>query len=330
MMNISTSFFGLPLKNPVIASSSGITDNIDYIKELEQKGVAAIVLKSLFEEEIIHSNKQNLNRMNVSGAVYPETLSFLDYDDMDDPMSNYLKLISDAKKEVNIPIIASINCVTSDKWTAYAKQLEDAGADALELNLFILPSNLESIGQKTEVMYFDIINNVVKNVDIPVSIKMGYYSCNLGSFIQKLSKTGVAGITLFNRAYSPDFDIETFELISSHVLSTPAEKALPLRWISLLNGRVECNLAASTGVHTGEDLIKMILAGANAVQIASTLYVNGFGQIPKMISDLDSWMEKHNIANLEEFRGKMSVDTKSNLADYERVQFIKHFRHYSM
>lgn len=326
MVELSTSYFGLELKNPIIASSSGISDNVENIKKLEESGVSAVVLKSLFEEEIMYSLERNMNKMNSDGFVYPETTNYFDYDEMDDPLMDYLTLVRDAKKAVTIPIIASVNCVSSIKWPFFSKQLEEAGADAIELNLFILPSDIDRNDQKTELIYFDIINEVMKNVSIPVSIKIGFYSSNLASLIQRLSRTGIAGITLFNRSYNPDFDITNFELTSAHVLSSPAEIAMPLRWISIMSDRTECDLAASTGVQSGDDVIKMILAGATAVQVASVVYKQGFQQIQKMIHEIEFWMEKNQFKSLSDYRGKMSQAKSMNPADYERVQFLKHFR----
>ena len=326
MNNLKTRFFGLDLKNPLIASSSSITENVDHLKELEINGVSAIVLKSVFEEEIIHSLEQNMNSMVASGFVYPETYDYFEYDEMNDPMGNYLKLISDAKKAVQVPVIASVNCVSSEKWPFYAKQLQTAGADAIELNVFMLPSDLNRTEKETELIYFDIVNQVLKQVSIPVTLKIGSYSGNLASLIQKLSKTDVAGITLFNRSYSPDFDIENLTLTSANVLSSQAELSLPLRWISIMSGRVDCDLAASTGVHSGTDLVKVLLAGANAAQVASTIYKNGFEYLSVMLRDLEDWMIKNLFQSIEDFKGKLRQLDSINPAEDERIQFIKHFR----
>ena len=326
MNNLKTRFFGLDLKNPLIASSSSITENVDHLKELEINGVSAIVLKSVFEEEIIHSLEQNMNSMVASGFVYPETYDYFEYDEMNDPMGNYLKLISYAKKAVQVPVIASVNCVSSEKWPFYAKQLQTAGADAIELNVFMLPSDLNRTEKETELIYFDIVNQVLKQVSIPVTLKIGSYSGNLASLIQKLSKTDVAGITLFNRSYSPDFDIENLTLTSANVLSSQAELSLPLRWISIMSGRVDCDLAASTGVHSGTDLVKVLLAGANAAQVASTIYKNGFEYLSVMLRDLEDWMSKNSFQSIEDFKGKLRQLDSKNPAEYERIQFIKHFR----
>jgi len=328
MQNLETKFFGLNLKNPIIAGSSGLTNSIKDIKELEKAGASAVVLKSIFEEEIHHETEKNLNNMVVNGFVYPETMNFLEYDDMSDPVGDYLQFIRDLKKEVSIPIIASINCVTSQSWTYFAKYIQDAGADALELNIFSLPSDSNRSSQEIEELYFDVITEVKKQITIPLNIKISYFSANLRGLIEKLSKTGIAGITMFNRFYSPDIDIEKMEITSSNVLSNRDEITIPLRWIGIMHNRVDCDLAASTGIHDAEGVIKQILAGANAVQLASTLYKNGSQQITKILSDLKAWMTEHDYKSIDSFKGNLSQAKQVNPAAYERVQFMKYFREY--
>mgnify|MGYP001351419715 CR=1 FL=1 len=325
MANLNTTYLGLKLKNPIIAASSGLTNSIQDIKEFEEKGAAAIVLKSIFEEEIRIQMEKDLVNMNRDTFLYPETMDYYDNYAEDDELTKYLKLIREAKNAVKIPIIASINCVSADKWPYYAEIIQDAGADALELNVFVMPSDLNKTSEQNEKVYFDIINEVKKYAKIPVSLKISYYSSNLGSFIKKLSETGIQGIVLFNRFYSPDIDINNLNVISTHVTSTPAELATSLRWIGIMYNRVSCDLAASTGIHDGSAIIKQILAGANAVQIASAFYKNGKGIIPSMLDDLNNWMDQKGYKTLDDFRGKLSHDKTQNPAAYERVQFMKYF-----
>jgi len=325
MADLSTNYLGLKLRNPIIAASSGLTNTIEDIKEFEKSGVGAVVLKSIFEEEIRRELKRDLNDMQMDTFLYPETLEF--YDDIaeDDTLTNHLRLIREAKKETNIPIIASINCTTADKWPYYAETLQDAGADALELNVFVMPSNFDKTSTENERVYFDIVNEVKKLVKIPVSLKISYYSSNLGPFIEELSLTEVDGLVLFNRFYSPDIDIDNFELLSTNVTSTPAELATSLRWIGIMHNRVECDLAASTGIHDGSAVIKQLLAGADAVQVASAFYKNGKGIAQDMLNELSSWMDSKGFKKLDDFRGKMSQDKAQNAAAYERMQFMKYF-----
>lgn len=326
MPNLTTEYMGLKLKNPIIASSSGLTSKLSDILELEKQGVGAVVLKSLFEEEIIMEAKENMTKMHASGFVYPETVDYFEYDEMQDPIANYLKLIADAKKETKIPIIASVNCVSSDKWTDFAKRIQEAGADALELNIFVLPTDFNRTAEENERIYFNIINKVTKLVTIPVAVKISHYNTALGNFIKRLSETPIKSIVLFNRSYSPDFDINTLDVTSSKVLSTSNDLTLPLRWIAIMAKRVNCDLAASTGVHTGQDAVKAILAGANAVQVASTLYKNGKEQVGVILKQIEEWMREQEFSSIEDFRGKLSQKETYNPAAFERVQFMKYFR----
>jgi dihydroorotate dehydrogenase (fumarate) len=331
-MNLSTSYLGLHLKNPIIAASSGLTDSVEKIVDLEKQGTAAIVLKSLFEEEIIAEMDSKMKQMASTGFIYPETLDYYDRPENDEEESalKYLKLIKDAKAAVNIPIIASINCVSSKNWTYFPRQIEEAGADALELNLFVLPTDFSRESTDNEDVYFEIISEVLKHVKIPVSIKISFYFSNLGSMVQRLSKTGIKGIVLFNRFYSPDIDIDKMQVTSGFVLSSPAELSLSLRWIAIMSDRINCDIAASTGVHSGEDMIKQLLAGAKTVQIASALYKNYAGQIESMIIDLKDWMQSKGFNSIEEFRGKLAQKNIKNPAAYERIQFMKNFRGYKV
>jgi len=325
MADLTTTYMGLKLRNPIIAASSGLTNSVEDIKEFEENGAGAVVLKSIFEEEIRRELEKDLGSMNMETFIYPETFDYYDKNVEDDSLTNYLRLISEAKKAVRIPIIASVNCVSADKWPYYAETLQDAGADALELNVFVMPSDFEKTSEENEKVYFDIVKEVKKHVKIPVSLKISYYSSNLGSFIQKLSKTGIDGLVLFNRFYSPDIDINNLEILSTNVTSSPAELPISLRWIGIMHNRVDCDLAASTGVHDGAAVVKQLLAGANAVEIASAFYKNGKGVLKDMLNDLSLWMDNKGYKTLNDFRGKMSQDKAQNPAAYERMQFMKHF-----
>lgn len=328
MVDLTTKFLGLTLRNPLIVGSSGLTDSVEKVKSAEQAGAGAVVLKSLFEEEIIAEMEESLHRMTSRQFIYPETFDYMDEEPEEDTVRKYLRLIRESKDAVHIPVIASINCVTSQKWTYFAREIQAAGADALELNLFILPTDFERTTNENERLYFDIVSEVLKEVTIPVCLKISYYSSSLGQLIQKLSGTGIKGLTLFNRFYSPDFNLETYQVVSTNVLSNPGDLAISLRWIAVMAERVQCSLAASTGVHDGEALIKQILAGADAVQVVSTLYRHGVNFIGQMLEDVKRWMDHEGYSNLSEFRGKLSQARSSNPAAYERVQFMKSFRHY--
>jgi dihydroorotate dehydrogenase (fumarate) len=324
MINLETSYMGLLLKNPIIVGSSGLTNSVENIIQIEKNGGAAVVLKSLFEEQIKHAASSTIVQ-NEFGNSYPEAEDYIRNYTRENDVANYLKLIAESKKAVSIPIIASINCISNTEWITFAKQIEDAGADALELNVFVLPSDPNKESSQNEAVYFDIVQKVLKVVKIPVALKISYYFSSLAKTITKLSWTGVKGIVLFNRFFSPDIDIEHLEVKTTNVFSSPSDIAISLRWIAMMSAHVSCDLAASTGVHDGKGLIKQLLAGAKAVQIASVLYKKGFKEIEQMLETLENWMERKNYTNLNEFMGKMSVAETENPAAYERVQFMKHF-----
>jgi dihydroorotate dehydrogenase (fumarate) len=329
MTNLTTKYMGLTLRNPLIAGSSGMTDNKENILKFEKHGIGAVVLKSLFEEEIIVEKQSNLGRMGSGGFLYPEMVEFYEYEEgPKESTMEYLDLIRDLKKSSGIPVIASINCITARQWTHFPKEMESAGADAIELNLFILPSDMNRSADDNEKIYFQIIDEVVKQVKIPVAVKISYYFSNLATIIKRLSETNISAIVLFNRFYSPDFDVDSFDITSGNVLSSPGDLAISLRWIAIMAERVSCDLAASTGVHDGSAFIKQLLAGAKAVQITSALYKYGPEHIARMLDDLKTWMEKHKFSSIDQFRGKMSQSKSSNPASYERVQFMRYFRGY--
>jgi len=328
MADLSVKYLGLDLKTPLIAASSGLTDNIENLKRFEKHGAGAVVLKSLFEEEIRIEKDAALSKMSSSGFIYPESMEFYDYHDGADSESTfrYLDLIHEAKKKLSIPVIPSINCVTAEQWTDFPKQIQEAGADAIELNIFIIPSDLNRTKFDNEKLYFDIVREVKKQVTIPISLKVSFYFSDLALMLKKLSESGISGLVLFNRFYSPDFDIDTMEITSASVLSSPGDFSQSLRWIAIMKDHVSCDLASSGGVHDGNTMIKMILAGANAVQVASAFYKNGIDYGTEMLTVLDSWMKKNKYKTIGDFRAKMSQHETANPAVFQRVQFMKYFR----
>jgi len=330
MADLSAEYMGLKLRNPIIVGSSGLTENTESIRNLEQNGAAAIVLKSLFEEEIVLEKQASISRMQSGGDLYPESLDFYQYENAPrESTSDYLDMIKNIKSQVSIPVIASINCMTSQQWTWFPGEIETAGADALELNLFMLPSDMDRSVEETERVYFDIIREVADRISIPVALKISYYFSNLANMIKRLSETSIRGLVLFNRFYSPDIDLDKFEITSGSVLSSPGDLSLSMRWIAIMADRVKCDLAASTGVHDGDALIKQLLVGAYAVQVVSTIYRHGGEKIAEMLHDLESWMDKHGFNSINDFQGKLSQSKTDNPAAYERVQFMKYFRGYT-
>jgi len=325
MASLATRYMGLELRNPVIVGSSGLTHSVENVIELEKNGAGAVVLKSLFEEQIRYEISKTMNQAESHDSYYPEAQDYISNYSRMHHVDNYLKLISDCKKAVSIPVTASINCVSAEEWIAFAKRIEEAGADALELNVFILPADPNFSGEQNEKIYFDIIDQVKNEVTIPIALKISYHFSGLAKTALKLSWAGAKGMVLFNRFYSPDINVESLKVVPSNVFSTPEEISTSLRWVAMLSDRLYCDIAASTGVHDGIGVVKQLLAGAKAVQIATTLYKNGFGRIGEMLTYLENWMDKNNFKTTEEFIGKLSLKKTENPAAWERVQFMKHF-----
>ena len=323
MANISTRFFGLNLKSPVIAASSSMTAYPEQIIKLAEAGAGAIVLKSIFEEEIYHELQEELSLRSEMHSD-PEYLDYFDYVIKGENIQKYLKLIAEVKTKTTVPIVASINCISSGEWTLFARKLEESGADALELNMFVCPSDFEKTGSANEQFYFETISKVLQVVNIPVSIKISHYFSNLAEIVQKLALTGIDGITIFNRFYTPDIDVDNQKIITADVLSSPDDYHLPLRWTGILSGCVACEIAATTGIHTTETAIKFLLTGASAVQIASVLYNEGPEAITRMNEGISTWMDQKGYASLLNFKGSLSQSASSAQA-WERVQFMKYF-----
>jgi dihydroorotate dehydrogenase (fumarate) len=252
-----------------------------------------------------------------------ETLDYIDVHIREDNLNKYLQLIREAKEAVSIPVIGSINCVSQEEWMYFTRKIEEAGADALELNLFLHPADFQN--KEFERAYFKILEKVFQQVSIPVAIKVSKYFTRMGLSLKALSETGISGMVLFNRFFTPDIDIEKIALTSGKKFSTSEDQSETLRWIAIMSHVVSCDLAASTGIHTGEDVIKMVLAGANVTQLASTLYKNGLDQINKILSVIKYWMTEKGFDTLNQFRGLVSKDYETNPAAFDRMQFMKQF-----
>jgi dihydroorotate dehydrogenase (fumarate) len=338
MENLQTTYLGLKLKNPLIAGSCGLTNSLSNIKELAKKGVGAIVVKSLFEEQIQIEAEKVIKTDTEGVSTFshaPDTIfsrRIYDYDEAysyiydfakRNTLGKYLYFLDESKKSVDVPLIASINCVSNQDWHSFAKKIEDTGVDALELNIYILPSDWRRNSEDNEKIYYDIIREVRNYVNLPVSVKIGYYFSSLAQSVKKLSESGIKGLVLFNRPYNTDIDIDKIELSHGPIYSTPEEYTHTLRWMSILSGHASCDLSASTGVHDHKAFIKQLLAGATTVQIASALYKEGLDVIPDILRHTASWMKKHEFKAVDEFRGKLSKTNLENPAAIERVQFMK-------
>jgi Dihydroorotate dehydrogenase len=323
MANLETTFAGLRLRNPLIAGSSGLTNSIEKIRELDDAGIGAIVLKSLFEEQI-ENHSEKLSPI----SDYPEAADYINaYIEMNH-MEKYLELIRSAKAECNVPIVASINCYKLTRWTNFAKSIQDAGADALELNVFILNAG-EFEDMYLEDSYVSIVKELKKTIRIPLVIKMVKNISNLPGLVGKLKALGANGVVLFNRFYQLDIDIRNIEITSGPVFSNPSDFSDTMRWTAIVSGRVpNFDIACSYGVHSWEDAVKGILAGAAGIQLCSVLYEQGPDVIESMLTCIEEWMLQSNYARIEEFRGKLNYVNIGSSSLYERVQFMKYFSNY--
>lgn len=324
MTTLETSYMGLKLKNPIVVASSGLTNSVVKIKDLENAGAGAVVLKSIFEEQINNEVNHLINRDPQN--LYPEAEDYIWNYTRNNSITHHLNLLSEAKKETEIPIIASINCMSASEWTVFAKEFENAGADALELNLFFVPTDRNKSAVEIEQLYYRILSEVKKNVRIPVSVKIGFYYTNLVSMADKLVANGADALVLFNRFYEPDINIEKLELSASEVFSSPQDIRRSMRWIGLISSQLpKVEIAAATGIHDGEAVIKQLLAGAQVTQICSTVYINGTQIISGMLSDLKAFMKKWNFKKIDDFRGRLSYKNIPDPMLYERAQFMKYF-----
>ena len=312
---------GLNLRNPIIVSSSSLTRSAETVKRCADAGAGAVVLKSLFEEQI-NSDVKALADSSVS-TFHTEEWDYIQRMGMDMNADEYLKMIEETKEKVDIPVIASLNCVSNDKWTEFAKYIEAVGADAIELNIAVMPKQFDEDPDKIEKHIYSIISSVKHNVNIPVAVKLGPYFTSMPRVAKGVRKAGASALVLFNRFYQTDIDINTLSHESKNKYSTPAEMNNSLRWISLLYQQIGCSLVGNTGIHNGEGLIKQILVGARAVEICSTLYVNGLGRINFMLDDLTKWMIEKGYETLDDFRGKMSYKNSKQPDYFERQQYIK-------
>jgi len=321
MIDLSTSFAGLSLKSPIIVSSSGLTSSVDRIKKVAAAGAGAVVTKSLFEEQINHE----IGKMSAE-SDYPEAGDYIRTYARENSLGEYLSLIRSAKEAVDIPVIASINCVSASEWIDFAGKIEEAGADALELNIYFLPIDKDRKPSAYEKEYLHLVSEVKKRTSLPLIVKLGNGFSNITWMVDQLYQRGAAAVVLFNRFYAPDINTDELSFGSAEVLSTPAELRTTLRWIGIVSSQVkQLDLAASTGVHSGMAVVKQILAGATAVQVCSVLYRNGLDYIKDMTLEMKKWMEKNQYDSPGDFRGKMNYGSLDDPSVYERAQFMKYF-----
>lgn len=323
MVDLRTSYLGLDLKNPIVASASPLSKKVETAKQLEEAGVAAIVMYSLFEEQIIQEGLK-LHRDLVRGAEqFAEALQYLpDYGMYSIGPETYLKRLANLKNAVNIPVIGSLNGVSSGGWVEYAKKIEDAGADALELNLYYLATDPGLTSAELEETYIKLVADIRQQIQIPLAVKLSPFITSLPNFARRLADAGANGLVLFNRFYQPDLDLEELEVVPNLVLSNSNELRLPLRWIAVLYGRVPVDFALTSGVHTAIDALKSVMAGASVAMIASEFLANGIGRAAEIIADMQAWMEEHEYESIVQMKGSMSQQAVAEPASYERANYI--------
>ncbi len=324
MVDLSTSYLGLNLKNPIVASASPLSKKVDTVKRLEEAGVSAVVMYSLFEEQITHESRALDYFLSSNTDAHAEALSYFpDMEQYNVGPESYLELVQRIKSAVSIPVIGSLNGVSTGGWVEYARRIEEAGADALELNIYYLPTDMRLTAQQMEQAYFDLVNDVRKQVQIPLAVKLAPFFTTLPNLASRLVKAGANGLVLFNRFIQPDFDIETLEVVPSLHLSTSEELRLPLRWTAILYGRIKADLALTGGVHTAEDVVKSVMAGASVTMLASELIQRGPARAAELLTELESWLVKYEYESIRQMRGSMSQQAVAEPAAFERANYMK-------
>jgi dihydroorotate dehydrogenase (fumarate) len=323
-MDLSTTYLGLNLKSPIVPSAGPLSTNVDNIKAMEDAGAGAVVLYSLFEEEIEHDALELDHYTLDNTDSFPEAQSFFPIPyDIKVGGEEYLNHVRKAKEAVNIPVIGSLNGKKLGGWVDYAKKIEQAGADALELNIYILSANHNKNSATIENSYLEIVNSVLEGVSIPVAVKLHPYFTSVSELAGKLDKAGAKGLVLFNRFYQPDIDLDKLEVVPNVLLSTPMDLRLPLRWTAILYGQVKADLAATSGIYSAQDVLKMIMAGSKITQMLSCLLKNGIPHIKEVLNQMVQWMEEHEYESLNLMRGSMSYVNIADPAQFERANYMK-------
>ena len=323
-MDLTTTYMGMTLKNPIVPSASPLSEKIDKIKAMEDAGAAAVVMHSLFEEQIVSESLQLDHYLSYGTESFAEALTYFpEAEEYKVGPEEYLNLISKAKQAVNIPIIGSLNGVSTGGWIQYAKKIQEAGADALELNVYYIPTNPELAGAEVEQMYLDVVRDVKKSVSIPVAVKLSPFFSSTANMAACLAEAGADALVLFNRFYQADFDLEKLEVVPQLVLSTNYELRLPLRWVAILYGRVPVDFAITSGVHTHTGVLKGMMAGAKVTMLASELLAHGLGRLGEILKEVTLWMEEHEYESIVQMQGSMSQKHVAEPAAFERANYMK-------
>lgn len=323
--DLSTTYLGMKLPNPVVASSSPMTSSVDSLVELQKAGVAAVVLPSLWEEQIEHEAMEMQRLYELTSDSFAESLSgyFPEYEDYSTRTEAYLRHLVASKEVLDIPVVASLNGTTRGGWTHYAGKIEESGADALELNVYLIPTDPNASGPDVEKRYLDLVEAVRAEITIPLAVKIGPYFSSMPHMARQLVEAGADGLVLFNRFFQPDIDLETLEVVPRVNLSPRTALLLPLRWIGILRGQVQTDFAITSGVHTAEDALKAILVGADATMMASALLRGGAGQVSTMLSEMQTWLDEHEYQSIEQMKGSMSIGSAANPDEFVRANYMK-------
>ncbi len=329
-VDLRTRWLGLELKHPIVASASPLTGSIDSLKRLEDGGIAAVVLSSLFEEQIEHEEMAAHNLMLYGAELSPEARGFFpEMQNWRTGPDQYLKLIADAKRALAVPVIPSLNGYTPGGWTSMARQLQDAGADAIELNVYFLAASVDESSAEVEQRYVDLVASVTQQVKIPVAVKVAPYFSAMANMAARLARAGAKGLVLFNRFLQPDIVLDELEVAPHMMLSTSDELRLALRWIAILRGRVDAGLAATGGAHTSDDVLKLLLAGADCVMLASSLLQKGPGHIDALVRGVQAWMAEREYVSIEQMKGSLSQQSCPDPDAFERAHYMKALRSYT-
>jgi dihydroorotate dehydrogenase (fumarate) len=330
-MDLSTTYMGLKLKNPIVPSASPLSEKVETVKAMEDAGASAVVVYSLFEEQLTHESGELDHYLTYGAESYAEATSYFPQpSEFKLGPVEYLDHIANLKKACDIPIIGSLNGVSSGGWAKFAQNIEQAGADGLELNVYYIPTNPKINGAEIEKMYTETLKAVKENVKIPVALKLSPYFSSFSNLAQQLDQAGADALVMFNRFYQPDFDLEKLEVAPNLVLSTDLELRLPLRWIAILYGHVQLSLAATSGVHNYQDVLKVMMAGGDIAQVCSTLLKNGPGKITEMLNGMKSWMDEKEYESVEQMKGSMSQKSVEEPAAFERANYMKTLNSYKL
>ncbi|GAB4537035.1 MAG: dihydroorotate dehydrogenase-like protein [Anaerolineae bacterium] len=323
-MDLTTTYMGMKLKNPIVPSASPLSEDVDNIRRMEDAGASAVVMYSLFEEQITLESHQLDHYLSYGVESFAEALSYFpEMESYKVGPDDYLNRIRQAKEAVDIPVIGSLNGVSTGGWVEYARKIEEAGADALELNVYYIPTDLNMTGAEVEQMYLDVLRDVKKVTSIPIAMKVGPFFSATANMAYRLAEAGVDALVLFNRFYQPDFDLENLEVVPRVVLSTPYELTLPLRWVAILYGRVPVDFAITSGVHTVQEVLKGLMAGAKVTMMTSELLKNGIGRIGQILDGMVQWMEEYEYESVVQMQGSMSQRNVAEPAAFERANYMK-------